>query len=132
MVDAALRRLVGTRAGQRCEYCHIEQRQAPFALFHVDHVLSRQHGGNDEPENLALACHHCNLHKGPNLAGIDPETGQLIQLYNPREEAWDKHFALQGTLVVGLTPIGRTTVRVLAMNAPDRMQLRAELQGTGF
>jgi hypothetical protein len=25
--------------------------------------------------NLAPACHRCNLHKGPNLTGIDPETG---------------------------------------------------------
>jgi hypothetical protein len=31
-------------------------------------------GGSDDPDNLALACHHCNLHKGPNLAGVDPRT----------------------------------------------------------
>lgn len=130
-MDEALRQLVRTRAAQRCEYCHLEQKYAPFAHFHVDHIVSRQHGGSDDSENLALACHHCNLHKGPNLTGVDPESGQITPLFNPRKEIWDRHFALRGILVVGLTPIGRTTVRVLAMNAPDRMQLRAELQNTG-
>jgi hypothetical protein len=38
------------------------------------------------------------------------------------------HFALRDALMVGLTPIGRTTVRVLNMNAADRVQLRRELQ----
>lgn len=131
MVDAALRRLVRTRAAQRCEYCRLEQKHASFAFFHVDHIVPRQHGGGDNLDNLALACHHCNLHKGPNLTGIDPETGQITPLFNPRQEVWDMHFALRGTLIAGLTPVGRATVRLLAMNAPDRMQLRAELQSTG-
>ena len=30
-----------------------------------------------DEDNLALACAHCNRHKGPNLAGFDPETGML-------------------------------------------------------
>lgn len=130
-MDAALRQLVRTRAALRCEYCHLEQKHAPFALFHIDHVIPRQHGGSEDPTNLALACHHCNLHKGPNLTGIDPESGQITPLFNPRKEAWDKHFALRGTLIVGLTAVGRTTVQVLAMNTPDRMQLRAEFQTIG-
>lgn len=130
-MDEALRQLVRTRAAQRCEYCHLEQKQAPFAHFHIDHIVSRQHGGSDDSENLTLACHHCNLHNGPNLTGVDPESGQITPLFNPRKEIWNRHFALRGILVVGLTSIGRITVRVLAMNAPDRMQLRAELQNTG-
>ena len=126
-MDAALRQWVRTRAGECCEYCGLQKQQAPFAQFHVDHIIARQHGGTDEPDNLALACHRCNHHKGPNLTGIDPENNEIVRLFNPRQEAWDEHFALQGLLVIGLTPVGRTTVRVLAMNAPDRIQLRAEL-----
>jgi hypothetical protein len=31
-------------------------------------------------ENLAFACYHCNLHKGPNLSGIDQDSGALVRL----------------------------------------------------
>ena len=61
------------------------------------------------------------------LTGIDPDSGQIVALFNPRKENWDAHFRLRGTLIVGLTSIGCSTVRVLVMNAPDRIQLRAEL-----
>ena len=82
-----------------------------------------QHGGTKQHDNLALACWHCNLKKGPNLAGIDPETGQIVPLFHPRKDKWAEHFAMHvGTLmplgieIEGLTPIGRATVRVLGMN----------------
>ncbi len=130
-MDPALRERVRTRAGQRCEYCRLHQRHAPFVSFHIEHIVPRQHGGSDDPSNLALACHRCNLHKGPNLTGIDPESGQIVRLFNPRDAAWEAHFALQDAHVVGLTPTGRATVRVLAMNAPERVQLRTELSANG-
>ena len=99
--------------------------------FHVEHVIPRQHGGGDEPENLALACHHCNLHKGPNLTGIDPETGEIVALFHPRKQRWAEHFAWEEILIVGRTPTGRVTVRVLQMNAPARLELRRELGEEG-
>jgi hypothetical protein len=70
----------------------------------------------------------CNLHKGSNLTGIDPETGALVALFHPRRAIWAAHFVLRDALMVGVTPTGRTTVRVLNMNAADRVQLRRELQ----
>ena len=76
----------------------------------------------------ALSCYHCNLHKGPNLTGIDPESGAMTPLFHPRRTVWDDHFILRDALIVGLTAVGRTTVYVLAMNAADRVQLRRELQ----
>jgi hypothetical protein len=66
-------------------------------------------------------------YKGPNLTGIDPQTAQIISLFNPRTQLWHEHFARQGTEILGLTAIGRTTVRVLAMNADVQRQLRAQL-----
>lgn len=99
----------------------------PIATFHIEHVVPRQHGGGDDADNLALACHHCNLHKGPNLSGIDPLTGAIESLFHPRHETWEEHFAREGSIIVGLTSTGRTTVRVLAMNAPARVELRREL-----
>jgi hypothetical protein len=37
----------------------------------------------------------------------------------------------QGPMVRGLTPIGRATVVVFAMNAPIRLEMRAELLANG-
>jgi hypothetical protein len=130
-MDESLRRWVRDRAGNRCEYCGLLQQQAPFASFHIDHVIPRQHGGTDDPSNLALACFRCNLHKGPNLTGIDPVTGTVVRLFNPRQDIWSAHFALHDVQIIGLTPIGRATVHVLNMNAADRIQLRAKLKAQG-
>jgi hypothetical protein len=49
----------------------------------------------------------------------------VVTLYHPRRESWEDHFALEEFRLVGLTPTGRATVRVLAMNDPDRVKLRA-------
>lgn len=125
-MDAATRRRVRSRAGDRCEYCRLPQEADQFLTFHIEHVVAKQHGGGDELSNLALACHHCNLHKGPNLSGIDAATGQIVTLFNPRAQRWEEHFELHDDLVVGLTRTGRATVRVLAMNADDQRQLRAQ------
>jgi 5-methylcytosine-specific restriction endonuclease McrA len=126
-MKASVRSAVRDRAAHRCEYCDLPQRLVPLAPFHVEHVIPRQHGGTDDPENLALACYHCNLHKGPNLTGIDSETNEITPLFHPRRDEWNDHFSFQGTLLVGLTPVGRVTVLVLAMNSPGRLELRAEL-----
>lgn len=127
MIDAATRRLVRERAGGRCEYCGLRQAQQPFPTFHIDHIIAAQHGGTDDAMNLAVACHHCNLHKGTNLSGLDPDTGALVALFYPRRDVWDAHFMVRDALVVGLTPTGRVTVQVLAMNADERVELRREL-----
>ena len=90
-------------------------------------MIPRQHGGSDDPMNLALAYHHCNQHKGPNLAGIDPQTDAITPLYNPRLQVWEEHFEVRGIRVEGRTSTGRATVRVLNMNATERLELRFEL-----
>jgi hypothetical protein len=126
-MNESTREFVRQRAGDRCEYCHIHQRELPFASFHVEHVIARQHGGGDEAENLALACHQCNRHKGTNLSGIDPVAQDVVRLFDPRQLRWDEHFAIRDFAVIGLTATGRATVALLRMNSPDRVALRAEL-----
>jgi hypothetical protein len=130
-MEAAVRTLVRERAGDRCEYCHLKQEHLPFSTFHVEHVIARQHGGADDPSNLALACDRCNAHKGPNLSGIDPETGDIVPLYHPREHIWEEHFRESEAVITGLTAIGRTTVRVLNMNEDRRVRLRTLLKQSG-
>jgi 5-methylcytosine-specific restriction endonuclease McrA len=125
-MDTATQRQVRLRAGNRCEYCRLPQERDRFFSFHVEHIIAQQHGGSDDLTNLALACHHCNLHKGPNLAGIDPDTGQMVPLFNPRTQRWEDHFDWDDAWILGRTPVGRATVRVLAMNAEEQRDLRAE------
>ena len=82
----------------------------------------------DNPANLALACDRCNAHKGSDLTSVDPETGELVRLFNPRSQEWVDHFQFDGVSIVGRTTVGRVTVRTLNMNAPGRLRLRARLQ----
>ncbi len=123
-MDAATRRLVVERAGNRCEYCGIHQDSDPVFRFHVEHIIPRQHGGLDDLNNLALACGHCNRFKGPNLAALDPESGELVPLYDPRRQLWSEHFDVVGGIVSGLSPTGRATAALLQMNRPRRVQIR--------
>lgn len=130
-MDAATRQRVRQRANQRCEYCHLPQSAAPFLRFHIEHIRASQHGGDDALDNLALACPDRNRHKGPNLSSIDPDTQQLVPLFNPRTDLWDECFDLEGPVIVGRNPVGRATARLLAMNDDVRVEMRAELQTTG-
>ena len=94
---------------------------------HIEHIAAKQHGGSDDADNLALSCHRCNLHKGPNLTGIDPQTGQVASLFHPRRDRWPDHFAFEGVRINGISAVGRATVQVLNMNDARRLELRAEV-----
>jgi len=116
--------------------------QAAFKRrFHVEHIIARQHGGATSSDNLALACWHCNLKKGPNLSGIDPTTSGTVPLFHPRHHRWSSHFSLRGNrgdagtsgiVVEGLTPTGRATIHVLGLNDDFRRMLRARLVAEGL
>ncbi|MCO6456843.1 MAG: HNH endonuclease [Pirellulaceae bacterium] len=95
--------------------------------LHIEHIIARQHGGDDTISNLCLACHRCNAFKGTNLASLDSDTGQVVSLFHPRRQDWLDHFTLRDARIEGRTPTGRATVRLLHMNAARRVQLRAEL-----
>lgn len=124
-MQEATKALVRERAEYRCEYCQLPQDDSPLAALHIEHIVPRKHGGLDAHENLALACIDCNLHKGPNLTGIDPVSAEITPLFHPRTHRWEEHFEWEGIHVNGKTAIGRTTIRVLDMNAEDRLMLRS-------
>ena len=125
-MDGALEELVRRRAGNACEYCGLSQRFSRLT-FPIDHVIALQHQGPTVESNLALACAFCNSHKGPNIAGIDPETGALARLYHPRRGRWSDHFQRNGVVIVGLTDVGRATIAVLAINHPVQIAIRRTL-----
>ena len=76
-------------------------------------------------------CIHCNRHKGANIASLDPDTGQLTSLFNPRTQVWADHFALIGAQIFPQTPIGRVTARLLRLNDPQRLRVRQALVEAG-
>ena len=127
----SVRSRVCRRAGDRCEYCHMPARY-DLTPIELDHIVAEQHRGKSHPANLAQICAHCNRHKGPNLAGIDPRTRKMVRLFNPRLDDWDDHFRWQLATLQGLTPIGRATVEVLAINADSRLAFRAALFAEGL
>jgi hypothetical protein len=126
-MNDVVRQLVRQRARNCCEYCLIPQSALPWAAFHIEHIRAKQHGCSDELENLALACRRCNSHKGPNLSAVDPRTGEVVLLFNPRVDRWTEHFAEVDFRVVGVSAVGRATVTLLEMNDADRIQVRAEI-----
>jgi hypothetical protein len=95
--------------------------------FQQDHIISQKHGGQTALANLAWSCADCNAHKGPDLAGIDPETGKLERLFKPRVDVWEEHFRWDGAELVGKTAVGRVTVKVLQVNLEERVAVRREL-----
>jgi hypothetical protein len=129
-MDNALEKLVRHRAGNACEYCRLPQRFSRLK-FSVDHAISRQHQGPTIESNLALACGFCNRHKGPNIAGIDPQTNQMVRLFHPRRDMWKDHFRWNGSMVIGSTDIARATIAVLAINHPAQIAIRNTLIDEG-
>src|SRR5881394_3618711 len=100
-MNESLRQLVRERASNRCEYCQLRQEDSPLARLHVEHIIPKKHGGTDDDGNLALSCIDCNLHKGTNLTGIDPETSEVTELFHPRRRNWDEHFGWAGIYLIG-------------------------------
>jgi len=129
-VSEELRAEVARRAGQRCEYCLIHEDDAGFS-HQVDHIVSRKHGGSSAADNLAYACVICNRHKGSDVASIDPRTGGIVRLFNPRSDHWADHFQLEGAVIEPVSSIGSATARLLRLNAPERISERALLQSLG-
>ncbi|KAF3885694.1 MULTISPECIES: HNH endonuclease [Nostocales] len=112
-----IRSEVLARAGFRCEYCKTYSRLVGMPLV-MEHILPKAAGGKDESDNLAASCYRCNEFKGAKTHAIDPQTSQLVPLFNPRQQFWQEHFSWVngGTHIAGLTPTGRATVIALRLN----------------
>jgi len=116
-INNQLKQTIRERAGYLCEYCHSPERLSANR-FTVDHVIPKSLGGSDELDNLALACRRCNERRYNFVAGIDPETQEIVPIFNPRQQKWTDHFIWrnQGVVIEGTSPIGRTTCLRLDLN----------------
>ena len=117
---------VRRRAQALCEYCHTAE-QWQYVPFTVDHIVPLAQGGTGSPDNLALACFHCNRRKADRLQAVDPESDELVALFHPRQHSWGEHFiwSADGIRIVGLTAIGRATIAALDLNRERVVNIRA-------
>jgi hypothetical protein len=116
-VNALSRQRIRQRANFLCEYCHSSE-EASASLFTFDHLLPRSLGGLDAEDNLALACHRCNGRRYNFIEALDPDSQAIVPLFNPRQHHWANHFiwSADSQRILGLTPIGRATIKRLDMN----------------
>jgi hypothetical protein len=114
---------VRDRAGNRCEYCKMHQ-WLQGATFHVEHVVPRSRGGADGFDNLALACPSCNLHKSDRISAIDPLTGVMTSLFNPRRDNWREFFEFADFSLLGKIASARVTIELLDLNHARKIQIR--------
>jgi hypothetical protein len=131
-IGAALRREVMERAGGCCEYC-LSNTQDRAIDFAIDHVIAEKHGAPTQSDNLCLSCYWCNSFKGSDLSSVDwAQGGAIVPLFNPRQQAWDDHFRLDGLRVFLLTATGRVTIFLLQLNAVERIKERRLLLELGM
>ncbi|MCE7983757.1 MAG: HNH endonuclease [Caldilinea sp. CFX5] len=116
-IPVDLRNRLQSMDRNRCAYCQTSEANSGIPSA-CDHILPTAKGGKTELDNLCLACRPCNECKGDSTQGIDPLSGDIVSLFNPRVQYWYEHFewSLDGTRIIGLTPVGRATIITLRMN----------------
>jgi hypothetical protein len=129
-MPSSLDEKVRERAGGYCEYCRLPE-SCQRTPFQIDHIIAEQHGGLTTLENLANFCMRCNKRKGPNVAGVDRDTGEIVRLFHPRHDTWVHHFRWNGAELLGLTTIGKATIATLDINNPSAVAVREELIAEG-
>ncbi len=126
-IPEALRQDVLLRARDQCEYCLRPAIVHQFS-YHVDHIISEQHRGSTDFNNLAWCCPECNAYKGTNLSTYLPEEGLIVNLFNPRKESWSEHFSLnEDGSIQGKSKTAIGTIYLLRLNQLSRRKERAAL-----
>jgi 5-methylcytosine-specific restriction endonuclease McrA len=132
-VPKALRERVAAQAKYRCGYCLTSTRITGIAM-EIEHINPEAMGGPTVEDNLWLACTACNLHKSDRVVAADPDTGEVVHLYDPRHQNWREHFKWSnaGDLIIGLTATGRATVKALHLNRRDLALARLNWVSAGW
>jgi hypothetical protein len=99
--------------------------------YEVDHIRAKKHRGRTTLDNTCWACAYCNSAKGPDAASFDPESDQLVRLFNPRTDKWAEHFVWDGPMLIGRTAIARATIALLGINREERFAHRQMLMAAG-
>lgn len=126
--DPPVRTYVRARGADACEYCLMPTN----GRFEIEHIVPKAQWSDyqandyaalrpprrlaaptfDHISNFAWSCFFCNRYKG----GQRRPRG-TTRLYDPRHDTWPRHFGYSPTkgymVIVGLTEIGRETIRSL-------------------
>lgn len=94
------------------------------ATFHLEHIRPVSQGGLTQLDNLAWACPACNLCKSNRTRLPDPDTSDLVPLFNPRRDAWADHFAWEEHRLVGRTAMARALIFAFDLNDAKRLRIR--------
>ena len=132
-IPKALRRKVYAQGRARCGYC-LTQEDNTGAELDVDHIIPEAAGGETKEANLWLACTKCNEYKGDQFEAPDPQSGEIVPLFNPRTQEWSAHFAWtpEKDIIVGQTTIGRATVVALKLNRDSLVRARRRWVTVGW
>lgn len=126
-IPVAIERRVREEAKNRCGYC-LSPQHLVMARLEIEHIVPVSKGGTSDESNLWLSCPLCNAAKGSRTSAIDPVTGNLEALFNPRRFLWRDHFqwSEEGLQIVGRTSTGRATVALMHLdNDPDAIIVRS-------
>lgn len=85
--------------------------------------MSVKHGGHPRLDNLAYACAICNRRKGSDVASIDPLTGELVPVFNPRLQRWGDHFRLDAEWIIPITRTGESMRAAIFRSDPAGLWL---------
>ncbi len=99
-----------------------------MARLEIEHIIPLSKQGSNDEENLWLSCPICNRYKSDKTTGVDPETGEGVNLFNTRTQIWSEHFqwSEDGLQIIGKTPVGRATVVALHLSDdPDALEVRS-------
>lgn len=129
-IPSALRKQTRYRANRRCEYCLLGEEHG-YLPFEADHIIAEKHGGETSLANLAWSCFDCNRFKGSDITSVDPITGVIVPLFNPRSQIWEEHFQILEGEIVPITVAGRATARLLRLNLMSRIEVRKTLAQAG-
>lgn len=129
----AIRQRVRQRAGNRCEYC-LSHQDYVMGRLQIDHVIPRAKEGSDTEDNLCLACELCNQYKWTKTQGLDPQSGETVALFHPRQQKWHEHFTWSedGSEILGLTAYGRATVVAFKLNNSIAVTVRRNWVRAGW
>jgi hypothetical protein len=132
-IGKALREQIEARDRHRCSYC-LTAEAITGASLELDHIIPESLGGPTSAENLCLACAVCNSHKAGKIGAADPETGQLLRLFDPLRQAWTEHMGWNeaGDRIEGRTACGRATIAALHLNRPSLVAARRRWVEAGW
>jgi hypothetical protein len=95
-------------------------------LYAFDHIIPFSLGGKTVFLNLAYSCGSCNSYKNQKVIGLDEVDNIEVSLFHPRIQKWTEHFTWNDdfTKMIGLTSIGRATIKSLKLNRKEVMNFR--------